>query len=259
VPFSDRYATVRFASEQEKRHPDFWQEVSRNRAGLRSVLRVTSSFFAISTLLWGAPAHAQTTSAPSLPDELITDENGYDLVTKGFQIEGAGFSLGRISDPSLDYRTRYYDNAWHSTLTYHLQGSTYDPGSNLKLASVAATLGYDSVSFYTYNGQFKDLSGTGATLVNAGGGIFILTEHDGTKITFDNSIGCVENCAPQSSIIDAYPTKIERPNGRVLSFHYKSEDIGTYPLIFHVFKPLSITTNDNYEIKYNYPILIIQS
>jgi len=144
----------------------------------RCVLNVALVFLALSVGLVVGPTYAQTinpNASPALPT--IVDQNGINLQSGEFQINGPTVSVGQNGQGGMSYspfsaKVGNWENDLYASITY-------DP-------SVANTLTVTYRNITSVFISYAPQSGDGASL-SYNGTNYTFIAHDGTKIIFEDT------------------------------------------------------------------------
>jgi RHS repeat-associated protein len=203
-----------------------------------------------------SPANAQTTvGAPPLPEMFITDKNGINLGLGQPFVNGPSLSIGSPQSGGMEFHTIWSGS---TTAAVWLHNWYYYVGGNAA-GQYVVVVGGQSKSF-SLSGPppyvMTEISGNGDTLVTTSGG-YLYTARDGTTITFStniNGVSSVQHSLPivNTSII-APATTIQKPNGEITNFYYKSALWASGSTTYQALRIQSITNNRGYQLKFGYP------
>ncbi len=187
------------------------------------------------------------TAAPALPDQIVKDEYGFNLLTKSFFYQGDSLLIGTDEKRGLMFRRVWLDSAWHHNFTYDL---LVLPTSGGLYADAVATVGLTTKKFFLKDGDYADDSALGAKLVIEGSN-YSLYLNNGTRIIYDVDVTCAQ-CSGYSGGKNLLASKIIDPDGTTTSLYYKVNP-GTQPYFFDAGHRISSAVSSNgYELKFEY-------
>ena len=201
----------------------------RSRVLRATLLGCSPLAFASSTAAFAAPP-------PHFPPtELLTDENGIDLATGKIVAPPFSITVGDPSSGSMSYVRSIVPNAvWTDNLQYTLQPPTAND------TKIYVSSGNKTQSYSNSGGIYYSDSADGSK-VSLSGGTYVYTGRDGTVIEF-----------VQQGDLAYSPYAIYRPDGEVLTFHYKTGTV-TYngsPTTF--VRRQSVVSSRGFQVKFSY-------
>lgn len=210
-----------------------------------------SSAITTVSILVSSPSIAQSQADNNTPDQLVVDNNGYDLLTKGLKLKADAVSIGG-TETGLTFERMWSNGQWIHNLTYELNTSplvSTPDGSQTR--DIVVTTGLTSIRFSLVNGQFID-SGKNGNVLNAVTNGYQLFTRDGSRINFDVNVTC-SRCYSAIPGVEKYAaSSITAPSGQYINLIYRVNN-GTDPYGFDFGYRLSaIENNFNYAIKISY-------
>ena len=171
-------------------------------------LHTRRALLAVSTILCSglaAPALAQSTPS-NLPDQPLVDDQGFDLLSKGFQAQAESLSVGD-DQTGMEFHRKWIDGTWVHNYNFEFSITPVVGG----ISTAQGIIG-DSPFFITLNnGVYTDASGAGKTFYQSGSGYIVLLK-DGTKVVFDKDIDC-PTCTQGVAFV---ASKVIKPNGETI-------------------------------------------
>ena len=200
------------------------------------------------------PGHAFAQAYALTPPVFeVVDENLVSMMSGRTQIQVPLVTIGGLTfktanTTGIGLNSVYDDNYGRviSCLTPTQYGGS--PGmvgecaGGTQYPTVQAILGAERSNFSYINGQYIPEQNTGETLVDANNGYCTWTRKDGTQIIYYDS-------SPGDPVCSAgNVAKVIAPNGKITDYHYYGS-ASTTPYL----PILSLTSNDGFMLKYNYP------
>lgn len=183
------------------------------------------------------------TVLPMPPERVQVDQNGVDIASGDIVASNKHLSIGS-DEYGLSLTSVLSGAGWTDSLSGMLEVSL--GGVNNSEISRRASWGNKSYSFPSHGWR----SETNATLSQLSATSYALTLADGTVVTYTELVAPMYICEGTSDPCAGYfyPTKVERPNGLVISVHYATF---VRPVAWQV-RIQSVTNNAGYQIKFNY-------
>ncbi len=186
----------------------------------------------------GAPALAGALEPAEVvpPIRTTIDSNSVDLKTGRVRISKQDVSIGQPGAGGLSF-------SWSPSQRRHnFMGEITDGGSPPAVYSTVS-IGDKADLFISEWGSFgispfNSATGRGTTLTYDGTRYYTYTAKDGTKAVFDKTLGW--SYSPLARIVS-----LTRPDGEVISYHYRNDGGGAIRL-------QSVTNNFGYQIKLEY-------
>jgi hypothetical protein len=238
---------------------------NRKRAILHSARLAWILSAAFAVLAGHGAAQAQVIDAPAPPMMSLTDENGYDVVSRSFEQHIGDLSIGngmsRLAHVARFYQGSISQGALRDNFVGVLQtivpAGTSPNSSNNFAAGCLYAFSFDtqsecfSATATATGAPSGPMSQNGSTLTVNSDGTFVYTARDGAKysgsgfiLTFTNSSGTSYLGSRRAGQV----TRVTYPNGFIVNIHWKYA--GGTPDGFGRIQ--SVTTNTGLQIKYNY-------
>lgn len=200
-------------------------------------------------------AQAAQAQQPIPPTHYSTDERGVDLTNGGYFPFVTEVVIGQPGAGGLVYGRSHIGTGWRDALlgTINIQGSGLE-------TQYVVSIGGHSDAFYPLGGppptSFQPATPNGSSLVyNSTAGSYTYTTSTGVIATFETALA--SRTTPYTVDV-ALLTAVTSPNGEVLTYAYKTEDLcvsngsGGCASYVPVARLQSVTNNFGYQIKYQY-------
>jgi len=195
------------------------------------------AFLFLSLIAFAGAAHADLYDPPPLPS--IVDENGINLQSGEFQVQGPSVSVGQPGQGGLTYSpTSVHTGNWVSNFGGDSNTIKYDPADPNTLM---VTYQNNTTTFTS----FVNETGDGASLSHSGSN-YIFTAHDGTVVVFQD-VTSTYSC----NYYDIWCTaglisSATYPTGEVITYTYAtSGGVPTGDLS-------SVNSSLGYQLKFNF-------
>ncbi len=221
--------------------------VSNGKAARRSGVRRNGWCFYLSLVFglgyfFSASVLSQT-ALPMPPERVQVDGNGVDIASGDIIASNKHLSIGS-DDYGLSLTSVMSAAGWTDSLSGMLEVTV----GGVNSWDVSRKASWDNRTYSFQNHGWR--SETNATLSQVSGTSYALTLADGSVVTYTELVAPLYACEPSSGPCDLYyyPTKVEKPNGLVISVHYATF---VRPIAWQV-RIQSVTNNAGYQIKFNY-------
>jgi YD repeat-containing protein len=176
----------------------------------RNLLRAGAlSCALLTTTALAGPAFAQTTVQQ---ERQAPDENGVDVISGRVSVPLRSITAGRPGEGGLTYASGWADGQYFDTFQAEISPQTPNQPMIVRIHGQAHRFTDNG------NGTFSSVDGDGSTLI-LDGDSFTYTARDGTEFRFSQELGD-DGLTP---LVHSRLSTITRPDGEVLTYHYRLE------------------------------------